>query len=439
MSASYIPKDVYAICTFQTDSEPRQFIDTRSSPTVFYGQDMKRPLLTVADRNIRDKEFPCKNPKNAMWSFLCFGAGILVGLALLSNPVGWVIAIGIGVAAISVAAGVYQSTKINHMCTGSLENGSWKIEHMTVRFDQKNAITQNSMLSCDAGGILTPIFSYAVAKKYAQQIDSNNSKEIGFNAFASFFGGAGLAIFAGEAFMAAGIGGLGKVALWMGGTMLAMNELTYQEREAIRNNSLEDNTHYQDMNEKVDENSRIPGYIKDPLNATPGDLASPDILELNEKGGLASRDGKTPIFFNGKWYVQDWQKNLIEIKQGTVLARDLSALDGVNSREVWKTPEGKAIVENIRNGKYSESLVQTAKDGLGRVRPRNLPNLARNLPALKLQNIKNIGKLGVKGGGFIGFFFPFIATGFSEDSRKALANAMAEDAGNGINVFANHG
>jgi hypothetical protein len=79
------------------------------------------------------------------------------------------------------------------------------------------------------------------------------------------------------------------------------------------------------------------------------------------KRGLASRDGKTPIFFNGKWYIQDWQKNLIEIKQGTALSKDLTALEGIDSREVWKTPEGKAIVENIRNGKYSESLSQQPK------------------------------------------------------------------------------
>lgn len=428
MSASYIPKDVYAICTFQTDAEPKQLIPTRNTITVFYGTDATRPLLTIDDRNI-NKEFPCKSPKNAMWSFLCFGAGLIVGAALvLSGPVGWLV-IGIGVGMLAI--GTYKATQVDHMCSGSLEKGTWKIEHQTVKFDKKNAITQNSMLSCDAGGILTPIFSYAIAKKYAGQIASNNNTEIGLNAFASFFGGAGIVIAGVEM-------GVAKTLLWMGGTMAAMNEGTYWEREWIRNSSLQDNTHYQDMNNEVDENSRIPGYIKDPLNATPGDLASPDILELNEKGGLASRDGKTPIFFNGKWYVQDWQKNLIEIKQGTALSKDLSVLEGVNSREVWKTPEGKAIVENIRNGKYSESLVQTAKDGLGRVRPRNLPNLAKELPALKLQNIKNIGKLGVKGGGFIGFFFPFIATGFSEESRKALANALAEDSGNGINIVANN-
>lgn len=428
MNASYIPKGVYAICTFQTDAEPKQLIPTRSTITVFYGTDATRPLLTVEDKNI-NKEFPCKNPKNAMWSFLCFGAGLIVGAALvLSGPVGWLV-IGVGVG--MLAMGAYKATKVDHMCSGSLENGSWKIDHQTVKFDKKNAITHNSMLLCDAGGILTPIFSYAAAKKFAGQIASNNNAEIGLNAFASFFGGAGIIIAGLEM-------GVAKTVLWMGGTVAAMNEGTYWEREWIRNSSLQSNAHYQDMNNDVDENSRIPGYIKDPLNATPGDLASPDILELNENGGLTNRDGKTPIFFNGKWYVQDWQKNLIEIKQGTALSKDLSVLEGVDSREVWKTPEGKAIVESIRNGKYSGSLIQSAKDGLGRVRPRNLPNLATELPALKLQNIRNIGKLGVKGGGFVGFFFPFIATGFSEESRKALANALAEDAGNGINIVANN-
>jgi hypothetical protein len=76
MSASYIPKDVYAVCTFQTDSEPRQLIPTRETITVFYGSDTTRPLLTVEDRNI-NKEFPCKSPKNAMWGFLCLEPGLL--------------------------------------------------------------------------------------------------------------------------------------------------------------------------------------------------------------------------------------------------------------------------------------------------------------------------------------------------------------------------
>ncbi|MCV9930269.1 hypothetical protein OIU83_21605 [Flavobacterium sp. LS1R49] len=425
MSVSYIPKNVYVICNFQKDAGPRQLIPTRETITVFYGTDKERPLLTIDDRNI-NKEFPCKSPTNAMWSFLCFGAGLIIGAALiLSGPIGWaVLAIGVG----AMAYGLYQSTKIDHMCSGALGKGKWWIEHDTVKFDKKKAITQNSLLLCDIGGLLTPIFSYAIAKKYAKQINNNNDKEIALNAVMSLVGGAG--------FVVAGLEmGVAKTLLWTGGTMAAMNVATYGEREIIRNNSLEDNKHYQDLNNKVDENSLIPSYIKDPLAATPSDISSPDILELDKNGNLTSRDGKTPIFLNGKWYVQDWQQNITEIKQGTELSKDLSVLEGIDSREVWKTPEGKVIVENIRKGKYSESLIQTTKDGSGTVRPRNLPILAEELPNVKVQNLKNIGKLGIKGGGAIAFIFPFITTYFSEESRKFLAEAMEEDMDNGISIM----
>lgn len=420
MGASYIPKDVYAICTFQTDAEPRQFIPTRGTITVFYGTDMSKPLLTIDDRNI-NKEFPCKSPKNAMWSFLCFGAGLIVGAALvLSGPVGWaVIAIGVG----SIAYGAYQATKIDHMCTGSLEKGTWKIEHQTVKFDKAKAITQNSMLVCDAGGILSPIFSYAIAKKAAEQISSNNNTEIGFNAVASFFGGAGLVVSAVEI-------GIAKTLLWMGGAMAFMHVGTTAEKEIIRNTSLPNNEHYQNMNEETDPNSLIPGYINDPTNSTPGDLGSPDVLNIG-KEGLSS-----PYFVNPYWYIRDIKGNVAQIQQGSQLSKDLSALDGVNSREVWNTPEGKQIVENIRAGKYPNSMIAVSKDGTGTVRPRNLPALAKELPNIKMQNIKNIGTAGIKGGGFIAFVFPFITTYFSEESRKILANAMAADAGNGINIIA---
>jgi len=436
MGASYIPENVYAICTFQTDAEPRKFLATRSEISVFYDKDKKHPLLTVADKNI-DKQFPCKSPKNAMWSFLCFGAGLLVGLALLSNPVGWVVAtICIATAVASIGYGIYKATQINHSCTGALSAGCWKIAHTKVRFNKEYAITQNSMLLCDAGGVLTPIFSYNIALTYGQNIVNNNNKEIGLNAIASFLGGVGMVLAGAEAFVAGSWPALGKVGLWIMGTTTVVNVGAYGETELIRNTSLEDNEHYQDMNEEVDKNS-LSDLIPD-KDFTPGDLSSPDILELDEKGNLASKDGSRPIFFNGKWYVQDWQKNLIEIKQGTALAEDLSALDGVDAREVWKTAEGKAIVENIRQGKYSADLVKTALDGNNVVRPRNLPNLAKELPEIKTQNIKNIGKLGVKGGSFIAFAFPFIATYFSENSRKELVTAMVEDANNGINIIANN-
>lgn len=420
MSASYIPKDVYTICTFQTDAEPRQLIPTRGTITVFYGTDKERPLLTVEDKNIRDTEFPCKNPKNAAGSFLSFGLGLIVGAALvLSGPVGWaVMAVGVGM----IAVGVYKATKISHLCTESLNLGKWKIEVETVTFDGEKAITQNSMLLCDSGGILSPIFSYTVAKKYAGQISSNNNIEVGINAFASFFGGAGLVISAAEI-------GIAKTVLWMAGAMGFMQGGTYLQKDWTRSGSLDGNEHYDRMNTEVDPNSIIPGYISNPEDMTPGDLASPDILNVT-KDGIES-----PFFVNPYWYIRDINGNLQQIRQGTQLARDLEALRGVENRQIHNTPEGKKIVQNIRAGRYPESMIRVSRDGNGVIRPVRLNNLAKSLPDVRMQNIKNIGTAGMKGGGFIAFVFPFIATVFSESSRKALAEAMAEDAGNGINVI----
>lgn len=427
MSVSYIPKNVFAVCTFQTDAEPRKFIDMRSEISVFYDKNQKRTLLTVADKNI-DKEFPCKSPKNAMWSFLAFGAGLIVGALLISNPIGWIIA---GVAAIAI--GAYYATQISHKCSGALGKGNWKIVHQSVLFNKEYAITHNSMLICDAGGVLSPIFSEAIARKYGAAIASNNNTEIAFNGIASFFGGAG-AVFAFSE--AVGVWGVTKVGLWMGGTMIVVNGGTYVEKGIIRSTSSTDNQHYQNMNE-ADQNDIIPGYVKDPLGGTPGDLGSPDILEIDGKTGWFAKDpeGKMIVFFNGKQYVKDIKGNYTELKQGTQLANDLKKVEGVNPREMYKNPDAKRIVQNIREGKYSESLVKSSMDGNLVVRPRDLNKVLPDIRTVKIQNMKNLGKLGIKGGGLVAFLFPFIATWFSEQSRIELANAMAEDMKEGgINV-----
>ncbi|MGN8058231.1 hypothetical protein ACTJKN_18260 [Pedobacter sp. 22163] len=428
MSASYIPKNVYAVCTFQTDGVPRKFVDTRSEISVFYSKG-SRTLLTIDDKNI-DKEFPCKSPKNAMWSFLAFGAGLIVGaLLVLSGPVGWaVIALGVGM----MAYGAYHATQISHKCSGSLGKGNWKIEHQTVRFNKKNAITQNSMLICDAGGILSPIFSQSVAEKYTERIDALNNKEIWTNGIASFFGGAGAVLAFGEA---AGAWGITKVALWMGGTMAVVTAGSYAEKEIIRSTALDNNEHYQNMN-NVDQNELLPGYVKDPTGSTPGDLGSPDVLELDGKTGWFAKDpeGKLIVFFNGKQYVKDIKGNYTELKQGSQLANDLKKIENIDPREMYKNPDAQQIVKDIRQGKYSDNLVKSSIDGNQVVRPRDLNKVLPDIGTIKLQNIKNLGKLTVKGGGLIAFVFPFVATWFSEQARMELANAMAEDMNNGINV-----
>ncbi len=428
MSASYIPKNVFAVCTFQTDGVPRKFVDARNEISVFFSMG-SRTLLTVEDRNI-DKEFPCKSPKNSMWSFLAFGAGLIVGAALiLSGPIGWtVIALGAGM----MAFGAYQATKISHKCSGALGKGKWKIEHPTVRFNKQNAITQNSILVCDAGGILSPIFSQSIAQQYAESINSLNSKEILTNSIASFFGGAGAVLAFAEA---AGAWGVTKVALWMGGTMAVVHAGTYVQKETIRSTAMQDNVHYQNINNE-ESNSITPGYVKDATSITPGDLGSPDILEIDGKTGWFAKDpdGRFIVFFNGKQYIRDIRGNYTELKQGSQLAQDLRSIEGVNPREMYNNPDAKRIVQDIRQGKYSENLIKSSIDGNQVVRPRDLNKVLPDIKTIKLQNLQNLGKLTVQGGGLMAFAFPFVATWFSEKTRMELANAMAADSNNGINV-----
>lgn len=59
-----------------------------------------------------------------------------------------------------------------------------------------------------------------------------------------------------------------------------------------------------------------------------------------------------------------------------------------------------------------------------------------DLQAIKLQNLKSLGKLTVKGGGLIAFIFPFISTYFSEKARIEMANYSIQDMENRISINA---
>ncbi|WP_435523817.1 hypothetical protein [Chryseobacterium indoltheticum] len=85
-------------------------------------------------------------------SLLAFGAGLIVGALLLSNPVGWVI---LG-AAVVVAGAVMTIKAITHKCTDPLNCGQWFLAHNSVKINGASAITRSSILKCGNSGVLTP-------------------------------------------------------------------------------------------------------------------------------------------------------------------------------------------------------------------------------------------------------------------------------------------
>ena len=143
MGTSYIAKDkVYVVCTFQLNADPRKLSNTRETPTVFYGSDKSYPILTVNDKNINE-QFTCKSPWNFAFALLAFGAGMIVGALLLSNPAGWILIAGGACLALGAAATI---AAVTHKCTDPLSSGEWNLAHNSVKINGCAAITRSSIL-----------------------------------------------------------------------------------------------------------------------------------------------------------------------------------------------------------------------------------------------------------------------------------------------------
>ena len=409
MSKSFIPNMVNTVCTFQTSSGPSMLIITRSKVTTIYDKSGNaRPLMTIEDRNVQ-VQFTCKAEKHSFFSFVALGAGLILGAALiLSGPIGWAV---MAAGAIAIGIGIYHATQMKNKCTPGLSAGDWHIGHPTVKIDGASAITQKSILKCEKGGMLTPIFDLATAQKIAGEISSNNNKEVYLDAAVSFFAGLGSVY---------GFTELGflKMAAWMVGGTAAVVGGTYGERAVIRNNSMKDNESYKSVNE-TDENELIPEFVKHPQNTLPDDPANlGDLLTYSPSG-----------------YVTGIKDNYNNYQLSKSLSGDLESLKGVNQRDLWKNPKAIEIVSNIRDGKYPDSMIKGSVDGNKVVRPRDLGKMVEDVQEVKTESVNEAISGSVKTGSFIVFFFPFIATYFSEDSRKELAKAM-EDPGKGISVMA---
>jgi hypothetical protein len=148
-------------------------------------------LLTVDDKNIM-VEFTCKSPANLAGTLLAFGARLIVGALLLSNPLGWV---ALAAGGVLLASGVVAAVvAANHKCTDPLNGGQWFLAHNSVKINGASAITRSSILKCKKDGILTPFFDEASAKAAASSIATKNKWELGINVVASF--GAGFSFLA---------------------------------------------------------------------------------------------------------------------------------------------------------------------------------------------------------------------------------------------------
>lgn len=410
MSKIYIPKDTYAVCTYQQNSDPVRFIATRKNVSVYY---KKKALLTIEDRNT-DEKFICKKPMNIIMGLV----GIGVGIFLASNPLGWVVA---GAICVGVLAATATVTIITHSCTSKLQSGKWINYKEGVKFNGHNAITNCSMLMCENGGILQPIISYDVACKAAKAIAWENIKEtatITVGAIAS-----GFIMGKGGGFLNAmkGIFTKSGAFLTIGGIGFTYAMTSYQQHVMRGNEDYADNEIYQRMNEAESNESTIGEEIGDALKDAALSGAPPNIEDLA---------GLVQLYKTGQLIIQD-----------TKLQDQFKKLSTMNRQELYSSQLAKNLWRELQTNSKFESVYNAVKRNSIHNQNRITPTMRNNAISHLNDSINNNkwslnnpNSLLSKGTSIALFFVPLVSGYFSENARRELADTARQDATDSISV-----
>jgi len=405
MGKSYIPENTFAVCTNQVSSSPQKFIRSREYETVFLGKEL---FLTKKDRNT-DKPFTCKNPTVVTAALLAFGAGLVLGALLVSNPLGWLV-LGFGFLILGAIHAGY--TKVTHTCTAYLKLGDWVNVHKDVIINGHEAITHDSLLSCNAGGILKVFFSYESACKAADDVKFYNRWEVGTNGIIALITGLtlpiGLMTLVGKLGLSTKLAGV-LVGGHVSGLLVTWTAL-WIEKEALRNDSdMSNNEVYQDMNE-IEGNSWFPG--RQGLN----DPSDPNDMDLYK-------------------FLQAVKNGEVEIKNRGLLNK-LKSLENLSRPQLAKNPVAIDLHRALLNGKYPELKSAMNNFNAKYMRPNMLKDSFNKIKRTRAANARNFFK-NIKSSFSIAFFLPLGSTYFSEKARKAFAEAAVKDVV-GINVIANY-
>lgn len=417
MSKAYIPQNTWVSCTFQQNPGPQQLIatqDERKVHSVLFQKNKDRIFLTVTDKNTNSK-FICKKPMN-IWMAL---GGIVVGLILASNPIGWVV---IGVCALVIVASVAIAV-ITHDCTGPLKIGKWVNEKSDVNFDKHFAITEQSLLLCDSGGILQPIISYDIAVQTSKAIAYENIKEtavVTVSAIATGFlmgKGGGFLKSIGSIFTKSGalftVGGIG--------TTYAMT--MYQSKYMRGNEEYQGNEIYQRMNraEKID--------YSNPKEAT----------NETEKTAISTAlSGAPPSVKDLGNIVQLYKTGKIIIEDKALRAQ-FEQLSKMNKVQLRNSPKARALIKSIqlkRPDVFNEIKRSPNSKPIrlkAKMRDNAISHLNKEIKSNRWSP-NNENSLLTKGTSIALFFTPLISGYFSEKARLQLALNAVQDNTSGISV-----
>lgn len=419
MSKAYIPQNTWVVCTFQQNTGPQKLIATkyeRQQFSVLYKGDEDLIFLTIGDRNTKEK-FICKKPMN-MWMAI---GGLVVGLILASNPIGWVVA-GVCAAVLIASAAI---AIITHDCTGPLKSGKWINEKSNVTFDKQKAITEASMLTCDSGGILQPIISYDVAVQTAKAIAYENMKEIAVTTVAAI--ATGFFMGKGGGFLKAMKGVFTKSGfLFTVGGMGATYAMTLYQSKVMRGNeAYANNDIYQRMN-KADEK----------------DFSDPNTVakETGETTKNTALSGAPPSVKDLANVVQLYKTGKIIIEDKALKAQ-FDQLSKMNKVQLRNSPRARALIKSIQQKRPDvfNEIKRSPNSKPIRLRPQMRDNAISHLNDQIKKNRwspSNENSLLTKGASVALFFVPLISGYFSENARRKLSENAVKDDTSSISVRA---
>ncbi|SHK45644.1 PAAR-like protein [Chryseobacterium polytrichastri] len=420
MSKAYIPQNTWVVCTFQENTGPQKLIATkyeRKQFSILYKGDEKLIFLTIGDRNIKDK-FICKKPMNIAMAI----GGLIVGILLASNPLGWIVT-GILCATILIASATIAI--VTHDCTAPLKSGKWINEKSNVTFDKQKAITEASMLTCDSGGILQPIISYDVAVQAAKAIAFENMKETAVTTVAAI--ATGFFMGKGGGFLKAMKGVFTKSGfLFTVGGMGATYAMTLYQSKIMRDNEgYANNDIYQRMNKADEKDFTDPNTVAKETGETTKNTvlsgAPPSVKDLANV---------VQLYKTGKIIIED-----------KALKAQFDQLSKMNKVQLRNSPRARALIKSIQQKRPDvfNEIKRSPNSKPIRLRPQMRDNAISHLNDEIKKNKwspNNENSLLTKGASIVLFFVPLIGGYFSENARRKLAENAVNDDTSSISVRA---
>jgi len=454
--SSYLPDKTYVVCTNQLGVEYKQLTlsENRTAKTVQLGS-QRRVFLVVLDKNLTE-DFTCKSGWSSGAGTAAVGAGVIVGMAA---TVGVGIASGLTVAAAvavvpgigwiaggliavgCLAYGIWQMMQ-SPTCSQMIgyEESKWVHYHPTVRFDSSNislkekhlAVVKNSMLKCkEPGGMLLPFISESSAKQAAEAIGSNNRRELTTNAAAGFLTGFLAGTGLGGAGAAAGAGFLGMSAPtlsvlsttgaflgWTAAGHYIINPYIFSPATGWTSETIA----------QLEGTSSSYGTIKGEANSKPDGQQWSSVPDP-----AANNDTLQTLYGVRKNMIENGasKQQLAEIN--TAIAEAQKA----GTYKVSEVPAVKTVFENIRSGKYGDSVkdIFTNKSGTGTgMNRQGNYDKAGNLKQESIRannqenskNLKNAGALVIA---------PFISSYFGNEALRLGAQIYDQDVSDSIKVM----